>query len=227
MDNTHNLLYLYCIHTKQININYNMNTKTTKQISSISAFLLLLIVSTQAQTTFSNVSPTLNLTHICQGEEMGGGCAFFDFNNDGWLDMYITGEYGPDILYQNNGNGTFTDVSATAGISVTDSFHTMGVAAGDIDNDGFPELFISTTKGATSFLLKNNGNGTFTDISATAGISDTMWSYSATFGDYNHDGFLDLYVGNYVEIPGFLYDSLFNTIGFDHFCSSNNFYLNR
>ena len=188
---------------------------------------LSFIHATTAQTTFTNVSPALNLTHICQGEEMGGGGAFLDYNNDGWLDIYVTGEAGPDVLYRNNGNGTFTDVSAAAGITFTDTLNTMGVAAGDIDNDGYPEIFVSTTKGHPSILFKNNGNGTFQNIATTAGITDTSWNYSATFGDYNKDGFLDLYVGNYVETPGFILDSMQNTIGFDHICSSNNFYLNN
>ena len=191
-------------------------------------YFFIIPTGASAQSTFSNVAPALNLNHICQGEEMGGGAAFFDFNNDGWQDIYVTGEYTSDVLYQNNGDGTFTDVSLAAGIvSITDSLHTMGVAAGDIDNDGYPEIFVSTTKGDASLFFKNNGNGTFTNIAATAGITDTFWNYSATFGDYNKDGFLDLYVGNYVEVPGFLYDSLFNTIGFDHYCSANNFYLNN
>ena len=142
---------------------------------------------------------------------MGGGAAVLDFDQDGYEDVYITGGMRTDALYHNNGNGTFTNVALSAGIGITDSVLTTGAVAGDIDNDGYPDLFITTRSFsldsntyAPNILFHNNGNGTFSDISAASGIIvDSAWSMSACFGDYNLDGYLDVYVGNYFKEPFF------------------------
>ncbi len=147
-------------------------------------------------------------------ESMSGGVILFDYDRDGWLDIYFTnaptvamavkGQTSKGALYHNNHDGTFTDVSAKAGLS-TPCF-AMGGAVGDYNNDGWPDLYVTCLGG--NVLYRNNGDGTFTDVTAKAGVADGRWSAGAAFGDYDGDGFLDLMVANYVDfhlddLPGF------------------------
>ena len=147
-------------------------------------------------------------------ESMSGGVLLVDYDRDGWQDIYFTnaptvemalkGEKARSALYRNNGDGTFADVTAKAGVG-SPGF-AMGGAVGDVDNDGWPDVYVTCLGG--NVLYRNNGDGTFTDITKTAGVSDGRWSTGAAFGDYNGDGFLDLLVGNYVDfklndLPGF------------------------
>ncbi|MCU1267822.1 MAG: hypothetical protein JWM21_4140 [Acidobacteria bacterium] len=137
-------------------------------------------------------------------ETMGGGGGFVDYNGDGLLDIYlICYSQTPqpagasklrDALYRNNGDGTFTDVTESAGIA--NSMLGMGLAVGDYNNDGWPDLYI-TGYGASK-LYRNNGKGTFTEVSAQAGVNNTLWGTSAAFFDYDNDGYLDLFVCNYL-----------------------------
>ncbi len=118
--------------------------------------------------------------------------------------MAIKGEKSRGALYHNNRDGTFTDVTEKAGIA-TPCF-AMGGAVGDIDNDGWPDLYVTCLGG--NVLYHNNGDGTFTDMTAKAGVADGRWSTGAAFGDYDGDGFIDLMVTNYVDfhlndLPGF------------------------
>jgi hypothetical protein len=139
-------------------------------------------------------------------EEMGGGCAFFDYDNDGWMDIFILGgrrlEDTPadasNRLYKNNRDGTFTDVTRKAGL--WDAGWAVGVCVGDYNNDGFEDLFL--TYYGQNKLYRNNGDGTFTDVTAKAGLlrEATHFGSGCTFLDYNRDGHLDLFVSNYVEI---------------------------
>jgi hypothetical protein len=139
-------------------------------------------------------------------ESMGTGCAFFDYDNDGWMDIFIPGgqrlENTPpeagNHLYKNNRDGTFTDVTAKAGLS--GSGWVQGVCVGDYNNDGFEDLFL--TYYGQNILYRNNGDGTFTDVTAKAGLLHpaTRFSTGCTFVDYNRDGLLDLFVSNYLEI---------------------------
>jgi hypothetical protein len=140
-------------------------------------------------------------------EAMCGGVAFFDYDNDGWMDILLVngstlerirrGESPPSKLYRNRGDGTFADVTAQAGLS-----HRgwgMGVAVGDYDNDGWVDLYLTYLDGAVFY--HNNGNGTFTDRTEAAGVGNNgQWGTSTAFGDYDNDGHLDLYVANYVQI---------------------------
>ncbi|MGI9543129.1 MAG: FG-GAP-like repeat-containing protein [Cyclobacteriaceae bacterium] len=158
---------------------------------------------------------------------MGGGVALFDYDLDGDIDMYLTGGSKPDKLFRNNGHFLFEDVSDSSGITVADSAKTMGVAAGDLNNDGFQDLFITTTEDSRNLLLLNNGHGVFNETSLAAGITDSAFSISATLGDYDLDGFLDIYVANYVKTPAFLYDAVGNVIGFDPTCYRNFLYRNN
>ena len=140
-------------------------------------------------------------------ESMCGGIAAFDYDNDGWMDIFLVqgstledlkaGKCHPSKLYRNNHDGTFTDVTAKSGIN-----HCgwgFGVAVGDYDNDGNEDLYITYLDGAV--LYHNNGDGTFTDVTAKAGVANAgRWGTSAAFGDYDNDGYLDLYVANYVDL---------------------------
>ncbi len=138
-------------------------------------------------------------------ETVGGGVAIFDYNNDGLMDILFVNSgdstfYHPSaplhpVLYRNNGNGTFTDVSAQAGL--TANLFGMGVAIGDYDRDGYPDIFISGYERLV--LYHNNGNGTFTDVTARSGIEPMKWSSSALWFDYNNDGMLDLFVCAFVD----------------------------
>src|SRR5450631_2231245 len=138
-------------------------------------------------------------------ESMSGGVILFDYDRDGWLDIYFTnapsvemaikGQKSRGALYRNNHDGTFTDVTDKAGIG-TQCF-AMGGAVGDIDNDGWPDLYITCLGG--NVLYHNNGDGTFTDVTAKAGVADGRWSMGAAFGDYDGDGYVDLMVVNYIE----------------------------
>ena len=139
-------------------------------------------------------------------ESMAPGCAFFDYDNDGWMDIFILGgqrlkDTPPNAsnrLYKNNRDGTFTDVTAKAGL--LDSGWAQGVCVGDYNNDGFEDLFI--TYYGQNKLYRNNGDGTFTDETAKAGLLHpaTRYSTGCAFLDYNRDGLLDLFVSNYLEI---------------------------
>jgi hypothetical protein len=139
-------------------------------------------------------------------EEMGGGCAFFDYDNDGWMDIFILGgrrleDIPPGAsnrLYKNNRDGTFTDVTRKAGL--WDAGWAVGVCVGDYDNDGYEDLFV--TYYGQNKLYHNNGDGTFTDVTAKAGLlhPGTRFGTGCTFFDYNRDGLLDLFVSNYVDI---------------------------
>jgi enediyne biosynthesis protein E4 len=147
-------------------------------------------------------------------ESMSGGVVLLDYDQDGWPDIYFTnaptvemavkGSKSLGVLYHNNHDGTFTDVTAKAGLST--SCFAMGGAVGDYNNDGWPDLYVTCLGG--NILYRNNGDGTFTDATAKAGVADGRWSTGASFGDYDGDGFADLMVTNYVDfhlddLPGF------------------------
>jgi hypothetical protein len=140
-------------------------------------------------------------------ETMGAGVAWIDYNQDGYLDaFFVNSGYTPNFhpaeppqpaLYRNNGDGTFTDVTAASKIH-TDGTMFFGVAVGDYDNDGFPDIYMTGYR--HSVLLHNNGDGTFTDVTAKAGVgNDGNWGTAAGWFDYDRDGKLDLLVTNYVQ----------------------------
>jgi enediyne biosynthesis protein E4 len=140
-------------------------------------------------------------------ETQCGGAAALDYDNDGWMDIlfvdgstiadYKAGKCHPPRLYHNNHNGTFTDVSAKSGLNFCGWGY--GVAIGDFDNDGLADVYITGFHG--SALYHNNHDGTFTDVTAKAGVANAdRWGTSASFGDYDNDGNLDLYVANYVDV---------------------------
>jgi enediyne biosynthesis protein E4 len=138
-------------------------------------------------------------------ETMGGGGGFVDYNRDGLLDIYLIcysqtpqpqgASKLKDVLYRNNGDGTFTDVTEKAGIA--NSMIGMGLAVGDYNNDGWSDLYI-TGYGASK-LYRNKGNGTFDDVTKQAQVNNSRWGTSAAWFDYDNDGYLDLYVCNYLK----------------------------
>ncbi|HIE29008.1 TPA: CRTAC1 family protein [Candidatus Poribacteria bacterium] len=135
---------------------------------------------------------------------MGSGAAFFDYDNDEDIDLYIvnaadlpgfTSKVPPtNVLYRNNGDGTFTDVTSQAGVGHPG--YGVGCAAADYDNDGYQDLYV--TNYGPNVLYHNNGDGTFTDVTRKAGVGDPHWSTSCAFLDYDNDGYVDLYVVNYL-----------------------------
>ncbi|MGB2589569.1 MAG: CRTAC1 family protein [Candidatus Acidiferrum sp.] len=140
-------------------------------------------------------------------ETMGTGVGWLDYNQDGLMDLFFvqsaaTDAYKParplrSALYRNNGDGTFTDVTDKAGVGGAGHYG-QGVAVGDYDNDGYPDLYV--TGYGRAILYHNNGDGTFTDVTAKAGVADEgQWSTSAGWFDYDKDGWLDLVVTNYIE----------------------------
>jgi hypothetical protein len=137
-------------------------------------------------------------------ETLGSGVAFLDEDNDGWQDILFVngrnwpGQSGPPsfpALYHNNGNGTFTDITRSAGLAV--EMYGMGVSVADYDNDGDTDIYITAL--GPNHLFRNNGGGKFEDVTARAGVGDPGFSTSAVWFDYDRDGKLDLFVGNYVE----------------------------
>ncbi len=129
---------------------------------------------------------------------LGSGAAFLDYNLDGKLDIFFVNCGARNALYRNNGDGTFTDVTEQAGLGAVGMG--MGVAAADYNNDGYPDIFI--TNYGSNVLYRNEKNGTFKNVTAEAGVAGGAgeWSLSAVFFDYDHDGDLDLFVTNFVDL---------------------------
>jgi hypothetical protein len=138
-------------------------------------------------------------------ETTGAGCAFLDYDNDGWMDLYLVNSgkcdfFNPDpplrnALYRNNRDGTFTDVTEKAGVE--GGGYGQGVAIGDYDGDGYPDLYV--TQYGRNILYHNNGDGTFADVTEKAGVAAPGWSSSAVWFDYDNDGRLDLFVCRFVD----------------------------
>ena len=144
-------------------------------------------------------------------ETCGGGGLFFDFDNDGWMDIYLVNSgpsdfYSPktpikNALYRNNGDGSFTDVTDKAGVACGQMGNFgMGAAAADFDGDGWQDLYV--TNYGTNVLFHNNGNGTFTNVTDKAGVAAPNWSTCATWFDYDNDQKLDLFVSSFVQYSG-------------------------
>jgi hypothetical protein len=178
----------------------------------------LVDVTREAGITFRYNTGDSDITNIV--ESNAGGCAFFDYDGDGDMDIYfVNGAYVEgfssvqgrrfrgklaNALYRNNGDGTFADVTAQAGVG--DKGMGMGVSVADYDNDGHPDLFV--TNYGRNVLYHNNGDGTFTDVTRKAGLASdsTLSSTGSTWLDYDRDGRLDLYVGHYVAYdPNYQY----------------------
>ncbi|MBI2506115.1 MAG: CRTAC1 family protein [Candidatus Latescibacteria bacterium] len=186
----------------------------------LSLVLVCMPLAAAAQTLYRDVTAEagIHFTHSFGDEHLssileatGSGCLFFDYDRDGYMDLFaVNGCYLPGIsdppasghppvlvdhLFHNQGDGTFVDVTDRAGVG--DPGYGMGCAAGDYDNDGDPDLYV--TNYGPNTLYRNNGDGTFADVTAQAGVGDTLWGVGTTSFDYDLDGDLDLYVGNYLD----------------------------
>lgn len=167
-------------------------------------------VTENAGISFQHINGAEGAFHI--PETLGAGGAFFDADNDGYLDIYLvnsgywntspSAKQATSALYRNNRDGTFTDITATAKVGNRGNYG-QGITSADYDNDGNVDLYV--TNFGTNVLYRNNGDGTFTDVTKSAGVGDNGWSSSACFLDYNLDGHLDLFVVNYlvysVDVP--------------------------
>jgi len=166
-------------------------------------------ITKEANITFKHSFGDYDLTNIVEGT--GAGPLFFDYNNDGWIDIYFTnGSWNRSVndsrgrrlrgklfnaLYRNNGDGTFTDVTNEAGVSDPSSSYSSSAA--DYDGDGDLDLYVQNY--GPNVFYRNNGNGTFTDVSKESGLDDARWSLSSPWFDYDGDGDLDVFVANYLE----------------------------
>ena len=172
-------------------------------LSLSSAEIQFVDVTTEAGINFRHINGAEGAYHL--PETLGAGGAFFDADNDGNLDIYLvnsgywkessSGDETPSALYRNSGDGTFTDITMTAGVGNSGNYG-QGAACADYDNDGDVDLYV--TNFGVNVLYRNNGDGTFTDVTASTRVGDPGWSSSACFLDYNRDGHLDLFVVNYL-----------------------------
>lgn len=190
---------------------------------------LLLTQSAKGQLVFIESALDHGIKHVSLASDfMGAAVAVFDYNNDGWQDVYLTGGLDPDKLYKNLGNGVFKDVTAEAGaFQASIGFKTTAVVAADLNNDGYRDIVVGTARNHPVFVYRNNTDGTFTRIlGGASGITTTKNTQAIVAGDYDLDGRVDLFVINYVLTPKTLYDSNGDVIGWDHTCSPDEFYRN-
>ena len=187
-----------------------------KKILSLGLGLALLAGSAYAAN-FADVSDAAGVAD----DGLGKGVAFADVNNDGLVDLYVSNKGGANKLFLNNGNGRFEDITDTAGAGVDYPGFAMGSVFGDYNNDGNADLYIATGgrhEIEANRLFKGNGDGTFTDVTAEAGVGLKAFTYAASFADYDNDGNLDIYCANYgVGAKNVLYrnngDGTFSDVG--------------
>jgi hypothetical protein len=190
-----------------------MELRTMARQAVYLAAFSLLFSQAHAQATFTEVAKQsgINIVFGVLDGSFGGGATAFDFNNDGFEDLFITGGANDDGLYLNKGNGTFENVYNKSGLRTKIKYITQGVISADVNKDGWRDLFITTITTsvkagekkiprAPNLLFINNGNGTFRDATTEYGL-DKYQSFStgAMFGDVNEDGYPDIYVGNYFD----------------------------
>ncbi|CAN5314259.1 hypothetical protein BH23BAC1_BH23BAC1_22150 [soil metagenome] len=197
-------------------------------VKIILTFFYLLIFTSNiiGQASFKETALAWGIEHRAHGI-IGGGVSIFDYNNDGFQDIYLTGGHYRDELFRNNGNKTFTRVTRNAGLHLTSYFNTMAVITGDINNDGYSDIFISTDSGSKCLLFLNNKDGTFSEIGNKAGITGSQWAMGATFGDFNLDGYLDIYITNYIQSHKSIVDENGKVEGFNHSCFPNKLFINN
>lgn len=166
---------------------------------------------------FKDVFPDMGIRHFSQDDYlMSGGAAVIDLNNDGYEDLFLCGgrNQQPMLLRNNpdaqNYEDRFTNIINSSGISIPQGVMTFGAAVGDYNNDGWQDLIVTTDETSRNFLYRNNGDGTFSEVSQQLGMSEVSMSMSASWGDVNQDGWIDLYVMNYIDdtdvcLPNYFY----------------------
>ena len=185
------------------------STASSAPVAPPTPVQFLEVPSAQSKITWVHDNGRSELRHL--PETCGGGGLFFDYDNDGWMDIYLVNSgpsdfYNPktpskNALYRNNGDGTFTDVTDKAGVACGQMGNFgMGAAASDYDGDGFQDLYV--TNYGTNVLFHNNGNGTFTNVTDKAGVAAPNWSTCATWFDFDNDSKLDLFVSSFVQYSG-------------------------
>jgi len=194
------LVALTLIATATLSGRAAQNASATRDQRASISFTL---VTAEAGLQFHNVSGASPDKYMV--ETMGSGGLFFDYDRDGWIDIFLVdggsladrkvADTAHHKLYRNRGNGTFEDKTDAAGI--THTAYGLGACSADVDNDGWLDLYI--TAFGPNVLYRNRGNGTFTDVTKGTGVGSASWSTSCAFGDIDNDGDVDLYVANYVE----------------------------
>jgi hypothetical protein len=182
--------------------------------AAIAAYLTIVPMRAIETPTFTDITKASGITfaHVSSPdkqyilESMSGGVAVFDFDKDGLLDVYLVNSYtvatardprsARSELWRNRGDGTFVDVTDKAGVGYP--CWGMGAVVGDIDNDGWDDLYVTCY--GPNRLYRNRGDGTFVDVTDKSGVGDPRWSTGAAFADYDGDGWLDLFVANYVDV---------------------------
>src|SRR5262245_29376955 len=177
----------------------------------IPLLIVTAFVDVNAQKTFTDITAESGIHHqfVVYEGMFGGGACVLDVNNDGFEDVYITGGMNNDVLYLNNGNGTFKNIFENSGLDITTHYVTEGVAGADVNKDGWVDLLITTITSrdttqiiprAENLLFLNNGNSTFRDVTEEYGLKDLIsFSMGVCFGDINGDGYPDVYIGNYFQ----------------------------
>lgn len=197
---------------------------------------MLWLTSTFSSTTFAQgfarLQSEVGLNHYYQPlGHVGGGAVIFDINNDGYMDVFLPGGSADNRILLNNNGEEFIDITDQTMIGTINNIYTFGGVSGDFNNDGFEDLFITTWRYVTTWggpnphvfnvLLLNNGDNTFTNASGLYNVLDGAMSASATLLDVNHDGYLDIYVANYVEETELIFDGNGQVSGFAHHCFDN------
>ena len=191
-------------------------------------YIILTLLSGEVYSQFTDITDRTGIAHVCQsGELLGAGGAFVDINGDDYIDLILAGGTQEDKVYINQQDNTFIEETWRLLYDQSDKGVTSGVSIGDINNDGCKDVFITTTTDSYSnILLVSNCDGTFSDLSAASGIDDASSSVHSLLVDVNNDGFLDIYVINYIREDGFVSDSTGAAMGFDHRCDPNILYIN-
>ncbi len=191
----------------------------------------MIIICHCAQAQFNDKTLSLGLDKSTVSQSlMGGGAAFVDYDNDGLLDLYLVGGDDPDYLFRNTGQNSYENVSSEAFIAqVTGGYNTTAVTAGDVNNDGCIDLFVTSfSKLKSSLLFLNDCSGGFINTTEASGIgSVTSSSTGSAFFDVNLDGYLDIYVINYIDKRQFIYNESGEISGFDHVCFPNHLFVNN